>query len=52
MAGRGKVQVALWPIHQCALTVFTQPAVHDVGVDAVLQRQPTNGRAGAYFDAS
>ena len=29
-----------------ALAVFAQPAVHDVGVDAMLQCDPGNGRSG------
>ena len=36
----------LWPIDQCALAMFAQPAVHDVGVDAVMQCHPSNGCSG------
>ena len=43
---QGDRHKGLWPIDQCALTVFSQPAVNDVGIDAVLQRHPGNGRAG------
>ena len=43
---QGDWHKGLWPVDRCALALFAQPAVHDVGVDAVLQCHPSNGRAG------
>ena len=43
---QGDRHKGLLSTNQYALAVFAQPAVHDVGVDAVLQCHPGNGRAG------
>ena len=42
---QGDRHKGLWPIDQCALSMFAQPVVHDVGVDAVLLCHCGNGRA-------
>ena len=43
---QGERHKRLWPIDQCALAMFAQPAVYDVGVDAVLQCHPGDGCSG------
>lgn len=43
---QGDRHKGLLSTNQYTLVMFAQPAVHDVGVDAVLQCQPGDGRAG------
>ena len=43
---QGDRHKCLWSIDQCALAMFAQPAMYDVGVDAVPQGHPSNGCAG------